>query len=76
VAENRQREQTPVSVYPQVVKLHTELTLEQAAMIYRALVLLRGACQFAQNAAQSTDEERTAARHDLFTIDRLKGMFE
>ena len=53
-----------------------EVTLEQASMLYRALVLLRQTCQFAMNANQATDDERSAARHDLFVIDRMKGMFE
>lgn len=64
------------SYYPPVMKVHCELTLEQAAMIYRALQALRGPLSFAVNASQATDAERAEAQRDLFTIDRLKGMFE
>lgn len=64
------------SYYPPVMKVHCELTLEQAAMMYRALQHLRASAVFALNAKEATDAEREEARHDVFVIDRLKGMFE
>jgi hypothetical protein len=62
--------------YPSVVKLQLEVTLEQASVLYRGLKALRGFEEFNSKATQATDEERKQARHDLFVIDRLKGMFE
>jgi hypothetical protein len=58
------------------MKVHCELTLEQAAILFLALKHYRNQLQFAMNASQATDDERAEAKHNLFIVDRLKGMFE
>jgi len=62
--------------YPPVIKVHCELTLEQAAVIFYALKEYRKALVFNAGAVAATDDEKQAAKHDIFVVDRLKGMFE
>jgi len=56
--------------------VHCEITLEQASVIFFALKHYRNALTFNMNAAAATDDEKQAAKHDIFVVDRLKGMFE
>jgi hypothetical protein len=58
------------------MKVHCELTLEQASVLFSALQHYRKAMQFKADALMADDDERREAKHELFIIDRLKGMFE
>ena len=80
MAETRKRQSAEPTAetqyYPAVMKVHCELTLEQAAVLFLALKNYRVALAFNLNAVASSDDERAEARHTIFIIDRLKGMFE
>lgn len=80
VAETTKRQPAePIAAtqyFPSVIKLQCELTLEQAAILYAALKQYRAMLQFNIEAIASTPEEKQDAKHDIFVVDRLKGMFE
>jgi hypothetical protein len=80
VAERTRRQTSePIAetqYYPAVIKVHCELTLEQAAVMFFALKSYRNVLMIKMSANSMTDDEKQAVKHDIFTIDRLKGMFE
>jgi hypothetical protein len=80
VAETRKRQTSAPTAetqyLPGVMKVHMELTLEQAAVMFLALKHYRAALQFNLNAVAVSEDERQEARHAIFIVDRLKGMFE